>query len=469
LLITFAACGPEQLAKVNPALTWSPQALDFGERPVLDDLTLDVDLANLGGAPLEFSRTAVQGDDAFVLKEPVSTLNRGESATLKVTFTARAKKAYSGKLVLDSNDPEHPHVEIALAGVGSTAATAVIEPRALDFGRVGENRAAVRRLRITSTGTADLKVKAISLAGGTSPAYGFIGSVRTPQTLGAHRDGRADEYAEVTVKFAPTSAQDGMAGTLVLETTDPENALVNVPLTAGINLQPLAVPGGDRIVAPATRVVLDGSRSSDPDGDLPLTFSWKLVQTPQASQAALLDLRTPAPSITPDLPGSYVVELVVTDAAGLESKPARAKVNAVTSDKLVVELVWNHPLADLDLHFLEENTPLDGSRDATGERPDPDFGLQGYPDDDPHHSADKLAGFGPEWVVYEKPADGRYQVIVKYVSANGSADLAVPATVRVHEYGVVVAERQFAFSQPGETWEACRVEWPSGVVTGGMP
>jgi hypothetical protein len=72
-------------------------------------------------------------------------------------------------------------------------------------------------------------------------------------------------------------------------------------------------------------------------------------------------------------------------------------------------------------------------------------------------------------VTYEKPADGRYQMVVTYVSANGSSDLVVPATVRVYEYGVVVSERQHTFSSPGQKWAVGYVDWPSGAVAGGEP
>ena len=78
------------------------------------------------------------------------------------------------------------------------------------------------------------------------------------------------------------------------------------------NLPPKADAGADRAVKVATNVVLDGSKSSDSDGD-PLAYQWSLMSKPSGSKAALAGATTLHPSFTPDLPGSYAVLLVVDD------------------------------------------------------------------------------------------------------------------------------------------------------------
>ena len=59
-------------------------------------------------------------------------------------------------------------------------------------------------------------------------------------------------------------------------------------------------------------VSLNGSESAEPDFD-PITFSWTLIAAPAGSTAGLSDANTANPSLVPDLPGSYVVELIVSD------------------------------------------------------------------------------------------------------------------------------------------------------------
>src|SRR5512133_3313951 len=93
------------------------------------------------------------------------------------------------------------------------------------------------------------------------------------------------------------------------------------------NRRPVAV------VAPATSValgyaaVLDGSASVDPDGD-PLTYSWTLEARPGGSGARLALSSSSRTALVPDVAGSYVVALRVSDGT-LESEPAMAIVTAI--------------------------------------------------------------------------------------------------------------------------------------------
>ncbi len=466
-LVLLAACGGGRLSNVNAQLELAPAALDFGKRPVLDDLTLKVHLTNVGRAPAEL-KFSLSGDSAFTLVSGPKSLEGGAEGDVAVSFTATEQKAYAGKLLIDTNEVDTPHHEVPLTGVGSTVAAATIAPASLDFGRVGEGRSKVLAVTLTSTGTADLKIKSIALKQpGTNVAYGFVGSTRTPLTLAHHVEGTDDALAQVNVKFAPTAATvgTGLTGTLLVETTDPAHELVSIPLTARMNQAPIAVPGDAQEVAPGSVVQLDGSRSSDPDGDLPLTYQWTLTRFPQASAATLSDAASPKPTFTADQPGEYDLQLVVVDSAGLSSAPKQVAITAVAADKLVIELLWDHPVADLDLHFRRPGDALNGPMDCFWANPHPDWGVQGDPTDDPTDLGDKLAGFGPEYVVYDQPPAGEYVMAVDYVSANGASNTKLTATLRVWLYGAVVQELDHSMSTPGEVWTAGTVAWPSGAVT----
>jgi hypothetical protein len=81
-------------------------------------------------------------------------------------------------------------------------------------------------------------------------------------------------------------------------------------------------------------ITLDGSDSFDPDGD-PITYWWSFRSVPNGrlrqssmTDTAITGRDTPAPSFVPDVPGSYVLELVVNDGE-LASAPSFTSVVAV--------------------------------------------------------------------------------------------------------------------------------------------
>ena len=94
----------------------------------------------------------------------------------------------------------------------------------------------------------------------------------------------------------------------VIRCTLPGCAIVTPPA----NNAPVADAGDDQTVFVGEQVTLDGSRSSDVDGDA-LTFSWLIVSSPDNSLASLNDPAAVMPYFIADMPGSYVIQLVVND------------------------------------------------------------------------------------------------------------------------------------------------------------
>ena len=122
------------------------------------------------------------------------------------------------------------------------------------------------------------------------------------------------------------------------------------PLPA--NSEPVADAGPDRTVFLAETVTLDGSGSRDADGD-PLTFSWSLTSVPAGSTATLSDPAAVMPSFVVDLPGAYVVQLVVNDGT-TDSAP----------DTATIATPVEPPIADAgpdQTVFVTDTVTLDGS------------------------------------------------------------------------------------------------------------
>lgn len=81
---------------------------------------------------------------------------------------------------------------------------------------------------------------------------------------------------------------------------------------------PVSVAGDDQSVRLGDTVMLDGSSSSDdntPSNDL--SYAWSFTSLPAGSNATLIDADTAFPNFLADEPGTYIVDLVVTDGDAL--------------------------------------------------------------------------------------------------------------------------------------------------------
>jgi len=86
------------------------------------------------------------------------------------------------------------------------------------------------------------------------------------------------------------------------------------------NVPPVARAGQDQGGKVAgTRITLDGSGSSDANGDQ-LKFNWSLKSIPPGSSATLADATTVAPSFLADKSGDYTIQLIVNDGT-VDSTP----------------------------------------------------------------------------------------------------------------------------------------------------
>ncbi|MBI2375183.1 MAG: hypothetical protein HYV07_14400 [Deltaproteobacteria bacterium] len=95
---------------------------------------------------------------------------------------------------------------------------------------------------------------------------------------------------------------------------------------ARINQPPTAVAGEDRTAFVGASVVLDGSKSSDPDGD-PLNYVWTLT-VPEGSHVRLSDPNTARARFAPDVKGQFRATLTVDDGRK-SSVPAAVRIDVL--------------------------------------------------------------------------------------------------------------------------------------------
>jgi probable HAF family extracellular repeat protein len=120
---------------------------------------------------------------------------------------------------------------------------------------------------------------------------------------------RVDVAAGAEVRIT----EDGLGGWDVeLLTGDPEDVVITPPVTNG---DPVAVPGGPYVAAVGQSLTLDGSGSTDPDGD-PLTYEWVLDD---GSVSGVTAMGVGPTIVVPLVPDLYLLALTVTDPDGAMS------------------------------------------------------------------------------------------------------------------------------------------------------
>lgn len=153
----------------------------------------------------------------------------------------------------------------------------------------------------------------------------------TPDGTAVSLDGARTARAGFSV---PTDLTEDTVLTFILTVTDNDGLTgerrVEVHVVVSGNEPPTAVGGPDRTVLPGTRVTLDGTGSTDPDGAV-ADLSWRQISGPTVSLTEIEPGRVQFVAIDGDIAGSALVfELTVTDDGGL-TQTDRVTVNVTAT------------------------------------------------------------------------------------------------------------------------------------------
>jgi hypothetical protein len=268
--------------------------------PVGTPTTLDGSASDSpSGAPLSYQWT-------LTTKPAGSTASLTNPNSVRSTFTPDVAGTYTGTLVVRANGVDSQPDAVTL-----TAVTGNVAPIA----NAGPDRSAAPSGAITLDGSASRDPNK------TTITYTWRIVEQPP---GSH------PTLTNATSAKPTFTADE-PGRYVLALTCSDGSMTStvdqvVIIVATGNLPPLANAGPDQTVTAGQQVTLDGTRSSDPNGD-PLTYSWCVKGRPEGSTATLSAANVARPTFTPDVAGSYVFCLTVNDGK-LGSDPDTVVVEA---------------------------------------------------------------------------------------------------------------------------------------------
>ena len=211
------------------------------------------------------------------------------------TFVADRPGAYVAKLIVNDGTVDSTPDTVAITTLNSPPVA-----------NAGPDQA------MTVASTVSLDARASSDVDGDALTYRWSWVSRPAGSTAALSD---------SAMVNPTFVAD-RPGTYVAQLIVNDGAVDSAPDTVTIttlNSPPVANAGPDQAVPVASTVSLNGSGSSDVDGDA-LTYHWSWVSRPVGSTATLSNSLAVNPTFVADQPGTYVAQLIVNDGT-VDSAP----------------------------------------------------------------------------------------------------------------------------------------------------
>ena len=273
----------------------------------------------------------------WTLTRPVGSAATLSSATaMSPSFVPDRRGTYEARLVVDDGVlPSAP--DSAVITVSNSAPVA----------NAGPDQTAVVTRVVTLDGSAS------SDGDGDALSYQWSFVTRPAGSAAALSDPAAESPTFLVDRPGTYTAR------LVVNDGGSASAADTVTVTT-INTAPVANAGPDQTVAVGESATLNGSASSDADGD-PLSYAWSLQSRPAGSSASVVSASSVTPTIAVDRPGTYVLRLIVND--GQTSSAA---------DTVAISTVNSAPVANAGADqtaFVTQTVTLNGggSSDVDGD------------------------------------------------------------------------------------------------------
>ena len=218
-----------------------------------------------------------------------------------------------------------------------------------------------------------------------------------------------------------------------------------------------------------------GFESYDPGGSDIVRYDWRLKSSPEGSTVMMPAGSANRAPFIPELAGTYVGELTVTNEHGLSSDPCEASLEAVPAESLWVEMFWSEFQDDMDLHLLDSGGTLESRTDCYYSNCTEsaqiffpmDWGASGFTGDNPVLDLDDIPGTGPENINIDSPPSGAVYTVVVHDYTGSTIDVYTinEVTVNVYLNGSLAWTDTRSIEGDGSYTYFARIDWSSGTIT----
>ncbi|MEM7163057.1 MAG: choice-of-anchor D domain-containing protein [Bacteroidota bacterium] len=197
----------------QPAITLSGN-LNFGEVQVGSSPSLSMIISNSGSATLNIS--SISTPSWIDLDWTSGSIAPNFSQTVNITFSPSAEISYSGEITVNSNASSGDN-DIDVSGIGTSnqGSGLVVQPSMLNFGDVPVGIPVVQTLNLYNNGLNSVNVSSITVPPGFSTSSSTFGFSNT---------------FSLSITFSP-SAQVPYSGNIVINSNDPINPVITVPVS----------------------------------------------------------------------------------------------------------------------------------------------------------------------------------------------------------------------------------------------
>ena len=214
---------PTQSDTTTATIDCTPSSIDFGELRVVEgeSLSQPITCSNLGEDDLHILDVSLWGNtEATYSKTAPSSLMlpAGSSMQLMVTFTPTTDATNTASVLVESDDPDQPTVEIPLIGDG-IAPDIEVSPADYDFGSVPIGCEMIQEVQIRNTGRDDLEVESLDFSTG-SLDLSFDAAAEEPFNGPLPWSLAPGESADVYVSYSPLDSFND-TGYLIVSSNDP--------------------------------------------------------------------------------------------------------------------------------------------------------------------------------------------------------------------------------------------------------